>query len=146
MLAPAGHQAPHRRLLAQSPQGDGKWRFRRVKVRKLVDWNKDSLIGQVKAPCTSKAKGWIHPPLLMGRKEHSPLQDSRAPSGQVTWEDKHHLFKYPPLPTSSPSLIYWAWFHRAWTPLLVSWGQLSKLCPLPCAPPACSLLRGWTAV
>ena len=37
----------------------------------------------------------------------------------------------PSPPSSSPSFICWAWHHMVWNIPLVSWGQLSQLCPLP---------------
>ena len=128
-------------LLAPSGMGE---RIGRVKVRKLVGWDKDSLKrGKAKAVHTSKAKPGIHSPLPMGRQVFSHLQESRAPSRVMgSWEDKHHNSKHPSLPSSSPSFIGWAWRHIAWNIPWVSWGQLSQLCPLPtpCAPPACSLV------
>ena len=54
-------------LLAHSPcVGIGE-RLGRVKVRKLVGWDKDSLIGKAKAARTSKVKQGIHSPLPISR-------------------------------------------------------------------------------
>ena len=46
-----------------------------------------------------------------------------------------------PLPSSAPPFICWGWHHVAQTIPLLSWAQLSQLCPLPtsCAPPASTL-------
>ena len=109
-----------------------------------MGWDKDSLIGKAKAAHTSKEKQGIHSPLPIGRQVFSHPQESRAPSCvMVTWEDKHHRSEHPPL-SFFPSFICWAWCHMVWNIPLVSWGQLSRLCPLPasCAPPASSLV-GW---
>lgn len=38
-----------------------------MQVRKLMDWNKDSLIGKVKAACANKAKQGIHAILAIGK-------------------------------------------------------------------------------
>ena len=58
-----------------TPGGVGK-KIRRVKVRNLVAWDKDSLIGKAKAVHASKAKRGIHSPLPI-----SPhLQESSAPA------------------------------------------------------------------
>ena len=78
----------------------------RVKVRKLVGRDKDSLIGKAKGTRTSKAKQGIYSPLPTGRPMLSHLQESRAPPRvTVTWEDRHHHSRRPPLPSSSPSFI-----------------------------------------
>ena len=62
-------------------------RIGRVKVRKLMGWDKDSLIGKAKATHTSKAKQGIHSLLPVGRQVFSHLQESRAPSLlMATWE------------------------------------------------------------
>ena len=55
-------------------------RIRRIKVRKLMGCDKDSLIGKAKATHSSKAKQGIHLPLPIGRQVFSHLQESRAPS------------------------------------------------------------------
>ena len=65
-------------------------------------------------------------------------------TSQLLGKTKHHNSECPPLLSSSPSFICWAWHHMVWNIPWVSWGQLFWLCPLPtsCAPPA-SLLVGW---
>ena len=55
-------------------------RIRRVKVRKLVGWDKDSLTGKAKAVHTRKAKQGICSLLPIVRQVCSHLQESRAPS------------------------------------------------------------------
>jgi len=61
-------------------------RIGRLKVRKLVGGDKDSLIGKAKAMCTSKAVQGIHSLLSIGRQMFSHLQESRTPSRiRVTW-------------------------------------------------------------
>ena len=94
-------------LLAHSPRVGMGERIGRVKVRKLVGWDKDSFIGKAKATHTSKANQGIHSPLPMGRQVFSHLQESRAPAHvTVTWEDKCCHSKNPPLPPSSPSFLW----------------------------------------
>ena len=77
-------------------------RIRRVKVRKLIHWDKDSLIGKAKAVSTSKAKQEIDSPLPMGRQVFSHLQESRAPSHvTVTWEETNAI-----TPNVPPSFFF----------------------------------------
>jgi len=93
--------------------------------------------------CARKAEQGIHSlhPIVFNH-----LQESRAPSHiTVIWEDKT-----PSLRMSLPSFFFphfypWAWCRMVWKITLVSWGQLSWLCPLPapCAPPAHSLVGRW---
>lgn len=80
-------------------------RIGRIKVRKCVDWDKDSLIG--KAMHTSKAEQGIHSLFHMSR------QVNRAPPCiMVTWDVKCHHSKCPTLP-SFPLFIYSAWCHNS---------------------------------
>ena len=128
--------------LAHSPLGAIGDRTGRVELRKLVEWDKNGLIGKAKAAHASKAKQRIHSLLPISRQVFRHLQQSRAPAhGTVTWEDRHQHSENPFLP---PALHCWAWRHVAWDIPLVNWGQLSQPCPLPTswAPPACSLV-GW---
>ena len=133
--------SPTEPLAHSTPGGMGE-RIRRVKVRKLMGWDKDSLIGKAKAVRTSKAKQGIHLLLPTGRQVLSHLQGSRAPSHvTVTWEDKHQYSECPPLPPPSPSFIHWVWYHMAQNIPLVGW----ITCPS-CVPsqfPMC--LAGWEA-
>ena len=131
---PQAHPAP----------GGKEGRIRRVKMRKIMGWDKDSLTGKAKATHTSKAKQGIHSPLPTSRQVFRHLQESRAPSCiAVTWEDRRSHSELPPsLSPSSPSFYCWAPSHAVWDIPFLSWGQLSQLCPLPtsCAPTACSLV------
>jgi len=78
-------------------------RIGRVKVRKLMGRDKDSLKGKEKDTHTSNGKQGIHSLLPVGRQVFRHLQESRAPPHvTVTWEDKCHNSEYPPLPPSSP--------------------------------------------
>ena len=62
----------------------------RVKVQKLMGWEKDSWKGKAKAAYSNKAKQGIHSLLPSGRQLFSDLQESRAPSHViVVWEDRH---------------------------------------------------------
>ena len=80
--------------------------MRRVKVRKLMGWDKDSWIGKAQATCTSKAEQGFHSLLPISRQMFSHPQESRAPPLiAVTLEDKHRHSKCPPLPSSSPSIL-----------------------------------------
>jgi len=120
-------------------------RIRRAKARKLVDWDNGSLIGKANTAHTSKAKQGIHSSLPIGRQVFSHLYESTAPlCVTVTWEDKRHHSKRLRLPSFPPCFLCWARRHMVWGTPLVSWGQLSWLCPLPtpCASSAHSLV-GW---
>ena len=91
-------------LLAHSPHNGTEERIRRVKVRKLMGWDTNSLKSKAKALCASKASQGINSLPPIGRQVFSHPQKSRAPSHvMVTWEGKHHRSKRPPLPYSSPS-------------------------------------------
>lgn len=97
----------------------------RVKVRKFVDEDKDSLIGKAKATFTRKTEQGVHSPCLTDGQPH--VQQS---PGNI------------PLSFSSPSFIYWPMYYMLWNITLVSGGQQSQLCalPPPCALPASSLV------
>ena len=122
-----------------APWWDGE-RIVRVKVRKLMGWDKDSLISKAKATHTSKAKQGIHSPLPISRQ----VQPSPGKQGSIT----HNSYlgrqmpspRTSPLPTSSLSFICWTWCHRVWNIPVVSWSQLSQLCPLPTS---CALQPTW---
>jgi len=97
----------------------------RVKVRKLVGWDKYSLVNKAKAAHTSKAKSGIHSLLPISKQVFNHVQESRAPSDiTVTWQYKYHNSKCPPFPSSSHSFLCWAWYLMVCDILLVSWGQL----------------------
>jgi len=74
---------------------------------------------------------------------YSHFQESRASlyAVTVTWEAKRHSSECLPFLLLSSSFYCWVWCHMVWNTPLVSWGQLSQLCPLPavCGPPAYSL-------
>jgi len=77
-----------------------------VEVRNLVDGDKDNLVGKAKAAHISKANQGFDSLLPVSRQVFSQLQESRAPSHiTVTWEDKCHHSKCPPLASVSPSFI-----------------------------------------
>ena len=66
-------------LLAHSPPGGMTERIGRVKVRKLVGQDKDSLIGKAKAMRAIEVKQGIRVPLPISRQVFSHLQKSMAP-------------------------------------------------------------------
>ena len=108
-----------------------------------MGWDKDSLRSKAKATHTSEEKQEIHSLLRIDWQVFSHLQESRNPSCvMATWEDKCHHSECPLLPSSFPRFICWVRCHKVWNTPLVSWGQLSQLCPLPtsCASPAYSLV------
>lgn len=74
-----------------------------VEVRKLVGWNKDSLVDIAKDTCTSKAKQGIHSPLPMGKEVLSHLQESRASSCVTAVGELHNSASS--LSSFSPSSI-----------------------------------------
>lgn len=90
--------------LLTPPQWNGE-KISKVKVRKLMGLDNDTLKAKIKVLHTSKTKQEIHLPRLTVRQVFSHSQASRAPSGiMVTWEDECHP-NVPPLPSSSPSFI-----------------------------------------
>jgi len=108
-----------------------------------MDWHKESFTGKAKAAHTGKAKQGTHS-LPICRQVFNHLQESRAfimQNGLLEWQ-MPSLQMFPP--SSSPSFVGWAWCRMVWNIPLVSWGQLSRLCPFPttCAPSA-HLLVGW---
>ena len=138
---PGGQWSPTQMITHSPPCGVGE-RFGRVKVRKLLDWDKDGLIGKAKIVCASKVKYGIHP-LSVSRQLFSHLQESRDSLCVVfTWEEKCHNREHFPLASVDPICYCWAWRRVVWGVPFVGWGQLSQPCPLTasCAPPACSLV------
>lgn len=77
-LTPANNSAPCSCLLTL-PSCREK-RIRKLKMSKLMGWDRKSLIGKPKAMCASKAKQRNHSPLPMGRQVLSHPLESRAPS------------------------------------------------------------------
>lgn len=90
-------------------------RIRKVEVRKLMGWDKDSSTGRAKAVCTNKLKQGIFSPLPMSRQMFSHLQDGRCASHRFGKTKSHHPkhFYLPP----SASLLY--------TEHDVSWSEMS---------------------
>lgn len=81
------------------PAGRVRERTGRVKVRKYVCWNKDSLVGIAKATHTSKAGQGIHSPLPTAKQVLSHLQESRASSCvTAVGEDRLHDSECPSFP------------------------------------------------
>jgi len=96
-LTPAGNQ---------EPPGEMEERITKVRVRKLMSWDKDSLTEKAQAMHTSKAKQEIHSLLPIGRQVFANLQKSRAPSYLgVIWEDKCHHSKFPSFLLFLPAFI-----------------------------------------
>lgn len=107
-------------------------RIKIVKVRRLMDWDKDSLKGKAKAMHASKVKQGIPSLLPISRQPPPGQQGYLGRRMSSLWTS----------PSCSTSFIGWAWNHTGHI-LLVTEGQLSRLCPLPtaCALPACSLVE-----
>lgn len=86
------------------PYRDGE-RLRRVKLRKLMGWDTESLTSKAKVVHASKAMQGIHPPLALGREVFSYSKErasTRALSHiVVTWQNKSHHFKTCPFPSFS---------------------------------------------
>lgn len=101
------------------------WRIRKVKVRKFMGWDKDSLTGKAKAAHTSKAG--IDSPLPMVRQVFSHPQESRAPPHvMVTWEDKLQHFVHLSFSSfSSLQLCMLSMMPYVMGYTSASWGQLS---------------------
>lgn len=120
---PAISQAPGSCLLAPCRTGE---RIKRVKARKLLGWNKTSLIGKTKAACTTEETQRITSVLPMGREMFSHFQESRIPSHlMVTWDNKHHHFKLSPFFLPPPTLS--TDHHALWSG--ISLWSLSVTCP-----------------
>jgi len=78
------------------PGGMGGERIGRVKVRKLMNLDKDSLTGKAKAVHPNEAEQGIHSLLPNGRQGFGHLQESRALSCiTVTREDKRYHLNIP---------------------------------------------------
>lgn len=69
-------------LLARSPRSRMGKRIRKVKVRELRGWHKDSLIGRAKAACASKAKWGINSLFPVSRQVFNHFQESGAHRAQ----------------------------------------------------------------
>jgi len=81
-------------------------RIRRVKVWKLVRWDKESLTAKAKVAQARKAQQLIHSLLPISRWVFSHFQESGASSCvAVTWEDKCHHSEYPPFLLFTPTFI-----------------------------------------
>lgn len=90
--------------LAHSTAGEMGKRIGSVKVRELVCWDKDCLIGKVKAVCVSKSKQGVHSPHSLGRQVFSYFWESRSPSHlMASLEDKWYHSECPSL-LSCPDL------------------------------------------
>lgn len=129
---------PHTATLSLLHHWHVRERIRRVKARKFVGWDKDSLIWKAKPMHPGWAKQGIHSVLPIGRQVFSHLQQSRVPSHMtVTWENKCHHSKHPPLPPPSPYFIDWAWCQMVWNVPFDQLGSpLLAVSPpiLPCTP------------
>lgn len=118
-------------------------RIRRVKVRKLVRWDKGSSIGKAKAEHTSEAKQnkvfiRYFSSAVVNKNLFSRFPGSKDLSHvTVTLEDKCHDHGCPHFFLLSLSFYGWA-HHMARDVPLVCSGDLSPLCPLPtpCPPSA----------
>lgn len=99
-LTPVGWWAPCSCSLALLPPCNRtEERIGRVKVWKLIGWDKDVSAGKAKVVYESKAKQGVPSLLLIVRQVFSHFQDIRAPThAMVTW-DKHLCLNV--LPSSS---------------------------------------------
>jgi len=80
-------------------------RIRSVKVRKLMAWDKDILVGKAKASC-ARRKFWVNSVLPVDREILSHCQEGRALWWRTfTWEDRLHNSKYSSLPSSFPPAL-----------------------------------------
>lgn len=114
-------------------------RVRRVKVRKLVGWDKDRLVGKAKAVCTGKQnKEFI---------QHIPSASRCSAISRgimVIWEDKQHHSEHP-----FPSFLFPQFCRLSMIPRGMGYpfghlGQPSHpdMLPTSCALPD-SFLMGW---
>lgn len=132
LLTLVDSSAPHSCFL--TPKWDRE-KIRRVKMRNLVGWDKDSLLDKAKVAHVSKASQGLHPLLPICRQVFSHVQESRAPS---------HLSsqgRQTPTLWMSPSLFLppalFAGDNIMWHGIS-SHGQLGSAAPLWSFPTSCA--------
>ena len=99
---------------------------RESKAQKLVGWDTGSLIMKKKTAHRSKAET-----TSLGQMDVHPLLGKQGLNVMVVWEDKCHYYKCPCILFLSFRFHCWTWHRKVWNVPLVSWGQLSWLCPIP---------------
>ena len=95
--------------------------------KKLMDW--DSLVSERK-----KKKRWT-------RNQRHSLSTSQQQTVAQPVSEQWLLWKHPHLQFSCR-----VWCHMVWNIPLVSWGQLSQLCPLPASCPLPAYSLRWQVV
>lgn len=125
--------------LTHSHTSEIRERIRRVKARKLLGWDKDSLIRESKSCAHQQSKTRNEFSAAHGQ---AGVQPSPGEQGPITcngeWEDKHHCSKCPPFFLLPPNLYSQNDVNMVWNVPLVSWGHLPWLCHLQAShvPPA----------
>ena len=125
-----GSWAPHNHLLTLLQQ---EKRIR--KVRKLMGWDKDSLINNGQAKNNEEFIAYF------------PLADSNCMELRssslvmLTWEDKHR--NWMSSPCLSPGSYSWAWDHMVWDILRSVWVSFPGCAPLPDPFPSPASLLVW---
>lgn len=100
-------------------------------VKRLVDWDLDSLIRKAKAALASKTKGGIEILIPLRRQMSSHFSGNRASAcPMVTWEDKCHNHRCPLFLLLSQSFHCWLWRRLIQNIPLVTLGHLSWLHPV----------------
>lgn len=131
-LTPASSSAPH--SLSLTPPMSGCGSELGDKRRRLVGWDKITLICKAKATHTGKAILGVNLPLPLCRQVFSYPQESRALSCVVvTWEDKCHHSEPPPHSILFPAVIY-AKHDALWYRMFLCSGGNncpSRVCSLP---------------
>ena len=119
-------------------------RIRRLKVRKVVGWDKDSLIAKAKLHMQAKqSKEFIHYLPPAGKRPATFLENMASSHVAGTWEGKCHKHECQchPFLLLCPTFYCSTQCHMVWNIPLVSWDHLSWLCPLPVSCAAPSLVR-----
>lgn len=104
-----------------------------------MDQGNNSLIRKTKPVHTSKGKSGFHSFVPISRQMSRYFVGSLLSAYiMIAWEDKHHNHECPSFLLLSLSIYCWTQYHTVWNIPLISWGQLSQLCPLPTSgsPPA----------
>lgn len=113
-------------LLSHSLLSEMGKKIWRTKTRKLLDWDKNSLIGEAKLTHKqSKIRN-----LFFTSNSQADVQSSPGKQDFFTCKLLEKT-NSPPFLLLSPNCYCWAQTHVVWSIPLVSMGQVSQPCPLP---------------
>lgn len=126
-LAPVISWAPDSHLLT-APSGMGE-RIRRVQWKKILGWDKGSLMGEATAVHASKANQGINLSLPMGRQGFSHCQYSQGSITQQRLGKKNTITLNVPSSFSSPNFVCWAWHYMEYPSGHLGSAHPNFLCP-----------------